>query len=331
MSDSSKITAEHLRRAAFVYVRQSTTAQVESNRESTDRQYRLVERAGQLGWKGEQVHVVDEDLGISGSGLAERSGFAHLIAQVALGHVGIVLGLEVSRLARNNADWYRLLDLCGATDTLIGDADGIYHPALFNDRLVLGLKGTMSEAELHVLRARLEGGIRNKAARGELRLRRLAHIHERLPAQVRRAQLRPLTHRPPPRPRPLLRSAPRAAPSPPGAAPRPAAPTAPPPAPGSLPDRGATARSVLSALRCSGSSSPARTTRRSTPSSTRRACSRSSSEASVPACAGLASGSRSVHAAGISARLPSGSTSSRSSRPRRRIHPISPSEQPSNG
>jgi len=169
MSDSSKITAEHLRRAAFVYVRQSTTAQVESNRESTDRQYRLVERAGQLGWKGEQVHVVDEDLGISGSGLAERSGFAHLIAQVALGHVGIVLGLEVSRLARNNADWYRLLDLCGATDTLIGDADGIYHPALFNDRLVLGLKGTMSEAELHVLRARLEGGIRNKAARGELR------------------------------------------------------------------------------------------------------------------------------------------------------------------
>ena len=99
----------------------------------------------------------------------KRSGFARMTAEVALGHVGIVLGLEVSRLARNNADWYRLLDLCGMTDTLIGDSDGIYHPAAFNDRLILGLKGTMSEAELHVLRARLEGGIRNKAARGELR------------------------------------------------------------------------------------------------------------------------------------------------------------------
>src|SRR6516225_9227943 len=112
--------------------------------------------------------VIDEDLGISGSGLAERSGFARMIAEVALGQVGIVLGLEVSRLAPNNADWYRLLDLCGLTHTLIGDGDGIYHPGLFNDRLVLGLKGTMSEAELHVLRARLVGGIRNKAARGEL-------------------------------------------------------------------------------------------------------------------------------------------------------------------
>jgi DNA invertase Pin-like site-specific DNA recombinase len=113
--------------------------------------------------------VIDEDLGLSGAGVVERSGFARLTAEVALGHVGIVLGLEVSRLARNNADWYRLLDLCGLTDTLIGDADGVYHPAMFNDRLLLGLKGTMSEAELHVLRARLNGGIRNKAARGELR------------------------------------------------------------------------------------------------------------------------------------------------------------------
>lgn len=168
MSETSKITAAHLHRTAFVYVRQSTLAQVEHHRESTDRQYRLVERAMALGWKHEHVTLVDQDLGISGAGLTERSGFAHMTAQVALGHVGIVLGLEVSRLARNNADWYRLLDLCGATDTLIGDADGIYHPSLFNDRLVLGLKGTMSEAELHVLRARLEGGIRNKAARGEL-------------------------------------------------------------------------------------------------------------------------------------------------------------------
>jgi DNA invertase Pin-like site-specific DNA recombinase len=169
MSDNSKVTATHLRRLALVYVRQSTAAQVEYNRESTERQYQLADRAVQLGWQHEQIKVVDQDLGISGSGLTERAGFTHMTAEVALGHVGIILGLEVSRLARNNADWYRLLDLCGTTDTLIGDADGIYHPGLFNDRLVLGLKGTMSEAELHVLRARLNGGIRNKAARGELR------------------------------------------------------------------------------------------------------------------------------------------------------------------
>ena len=159
----------HLRRQAVVYVRQSTASQLERNRESTDRQYALVERAVELGWARESVTVIDEDLGLSGSGTAERGGFARLTAEVALGHVGLVLGLEVSRLARNNADWYRLLDLCGMTDTLIGDGDGLYHPAGFNDRLVLGLKGTMSEAELHVLRARLNGGIRNKAARGELR------------------------------------------------------------------------------------------------------------------------------------------------------------------
>ena len=164
-----KVTIDHLRRAAFIYVRQSTTTQVEHNRESTQRQYHLTDRAVDLGWAREQITVVDDDLGVSGAGLADRSGFARMTAQVALGQVGLVLGLEVSRLARNNADWYRLLDLCGATDTLIGDADGIYHPGVFNDRLVLGLKGTMSEAELHVLRARLDGGIRNKAARGELR------------------------------------------------------------------------------------------------------------------------------------------------------------------
>ena len=151
-----------------VYVRQSSSTQVENNRESTARQYHLAERAIELGWPRTQVKILDEDLGISGSGLTDRAGFARMIADVALGQIGIVLGLEVSRLARNNADWYRLLDLCGVTNTLIGDADGIYHPGLFNDRLVLGLKGTMSEAELHVLRARLLGGIRNKAARGEL-------------------------------------------------------------------------------------------------------------------------------------------------------------------
>jgi DNA invertase Pin-like site-specific DNA recombinase len=169
MNERAKISANHLNRSAIVYVRQSTSAQVEYNRESTERQYRLSDRALELGWKQHQVSVIDKDLGISGSGLIDRSGFEHMTTQVALGQVGIVLGLEVSRLARNNADWYRLLDLCGATDTLIGDADGIYHPGLFNDRLVLGMKGTMSEAELHVLRARLNGGIRNKASRGELR------------------------------------------------------------------------------------------------------------------------------------------------------------------
>ena len=169
MNDLTKIGASHLSRAAYVYLRQSTAAQVEHNRESTQRQYALAARATALGWPAQQVIVIDEDLGLSGSGVVERSGFSRLTADVALRHVGIVLGLEVSRLARNNADWYRLLDLCGLTDTLIGDADGVYHPAMFNDRLLLGLKGTMSEAELHVLRARLLGGIRNKAARGELR------------------------------------------------------------------------------------------------------------------------------------------------------------------
>ena len=169
MTDLSKIKPAHTQRGAFVYVRQSTASQVEHNRESTQRQYALVDRAVELGWQREQVTVVDEDLGLSGSGTDKRSGFARLIAAVALRVAGIVLGLEVSRLARNNADWYRLLDLCAMTDTLIGDADGIYHPGWFNDRLLLGLKGTMSEAELHIIRARLDGGIRNKAARGELR------------------------------------------------------------------------------------------------------------------------------------------------------------------
>ena len=168
MSDL-KITGAHLRRPAVVYVRQSTLAQVDRNRESTARQYDLVNRAAALGWPRSAVRVIDEDLGLSGSSVTGRAGFAELAAQVGLGQVGIVLSLECSRLARNNADWYRLLDLAGMTDTLIADTDGVYHPALFNDRLVLGMKGTMSEAELHILRARLDGGIRNKAGRGELR------------------------------------------------------------------------------------------------------------------------------------------------------------------
>ena len=169
MNEHAKITASHMSRQAIVYLRQSSAAQVEHNRESTDRQYALATKAHDLGWPDDRIIVIDEDLGLSGSGAVARSGFARLTAEVALGHVGLVLGLEVSRLARNNADWHRLIDLAGLSDTLIGDADGLYHPALFNDRLLLGLKGTMSEAELHVLRARLNGGIRNKAARGELR------------------------------------------------------------------------------------------------------------------------------------------------------------------
>jgi DNA invertase Pin-like site-specific DNA recombinase len=169
MSEREKITIAHQRRAAVVYLRQSSASQLERNRESTDRQYALADRAAQLGWPRSAVRVIDADLGISGASAAGRCGFGELTAQVALGQVGIVLALEVSRLARNNSDWYRLLDLAGTCDTLIGDADGVYHPAMFNDRMLLGLKGTMSEAELHVLRTRLDGGIRNKAGRGELR------------------------------------------------------------------------------------------------------------------------------------------------------------------
>lgn len=169
MTNDSKIMTAHLQRFAYIYVRQSTAAQVEHNRESTDRQYKLIDRAHGLGWSKNQVKVVDNDLAKSADGIAERNGFDIMFTDVALNNVGLILSIEVSRLARNNSDWYRLLDLCGITNTLIGDEDGIYHPGLYNDRLLLGLKGTMAEAELHVLRARLNGGIRNKAARGELR------------------------------------------------------------------------------------------------------------------------------------------------------------------
>ena len=169
MSEHTKITTSHRSRAAVVYVRQSTLAQLERNTESTARQYDLRERAVTLGWSREQVHIIDADLGISGSVTGQRDGFESLVSDVALGQIGIILALEVSRLARDNAAWYRLLDLAGACDTLVADADGVYHPGLFNDRLLLGMKGMLSEAELHVLRARLTGGIRNKAARGELR------------------------------------------------------------------------------------------------------------------------------------------------------------------
>lgn len=163
-----KVTTSHLSRDAYLYVRQSSLRQVIHNTESTKRQYALRERAVALGWPIERIHTIDSDQGQSGANATDRDGFQQLITQVAMGEVGIVLGLEVSRLARNNADWHRLIELAALSATLILDEDGVYDPAHFNDRLLLGLKGTMSEAELHVLKARLQGGIRNKAQRGEL-------------------------------------------------------------------------------------------------------------------------------------------------------------------
>src|SRR5216683_3764640 len=162
-----KIAATHLQRQAYLYVRQSTLRQVLENTESTKRQYALRERAVALGWPQDRIVVIDSDLGQSGAD-SDRVGFQKLVAAVGMGEVGVVLGLEVSRLARNSSDWHRLLEICALTDTLILDEDGLYNPAHFNDRLLLGLKGTMSEAEIHVLRARLRGGILNKARRGEL-------------------------------------------------------------------------------------------------------------------------------------------------------------------
>ncbi len=159
MRDAPKLTDKHRARLCVVYIRQSSYAQVERNRESTARQYDLVARAVELGWPREAVLVIDEDQGLSGSGTAHRAGFARLAAEVGLGHVGVILSIEVSRLARSNADWYRLLDLCALTGTLIADTDGVYDPADYSDRLGLGLKGTIAEAELHVLKARLHGGI----------------------------------------------------------------------------------------------------------------------------------------------------------------------------
>ncbi|MHB8693095.1 MAG: recombinase family protein [Solirubrobacteraceae bacterium] len=168
MSSPAKISDRHRQRRAVVYVRQSSPGQLERNQESTARQYALRDRAIALGWPAAAVVVVDEDTGRSGASTHGRLGFKELVADVGLGNVGLVLALEVSRFARSSADWHQLLDLCALTGTLIADSDGIYAPGDFNDRLLLGLKGTMSEAELHLIRARLDGGLRNKAARGEL-------------------------------------------------------------------------------------------------------------------------------------------------------------------
>jgi len=164
------VTAHHLTRLACLYVRQSTLQQVLENTESTSRQYALRERARALGWADERIVVIDQDLGHSGASTVDRLGFQRLVAEVGLGQVGLVLGLEVSRLARNSSDWHHLLEICALTHTLILDEEGLYDPSTFNDRLLLGLKGTMSEAELFVLRARLQGGIRNYARRGALKL-----------------------------------------------------------------------------------------------------------------------------------------------------------------
>jgi DNA invertase Pin-like site-specific DNA recombinase len=167
MNQSLKVQPHHLVRGAYLYVRQSSMRQVIENVESTKRQYALRGRAVALGWRDDQIIVIDNDQGESGASAAWREGFQRLVTDVGMGHAGIVMGLEVSRLARNNADWHRLLEICALSDTLILDEDGVYDPASFNDRLLLGLKGTMSEAELHVLKARLRGGILNKARRGE--------------------------------------------------------------------------------------------------------------------------------------------------------------------
>ena len=168
---NGKVTAAHLTRKAFLYVRQSTLRQVIENTESTRRQYELRERAVTLGWSEDLVEVIDSDQGRSGASSADREGFKRLVTEVGLGHAGLVMGLEVSRLARKSSDWHRLIEICALADTLILDEDGLYDPSSFNDHLVLGLKGTMSEAELHQIRARLMGGILSKARRGELRFR----------------------------------------------------------------------------------------------------------------------------------------------------------------
>jgi len=168
---SSKIRPTHLERQALVYVRQSTLFQVREHPASTARQYDLTQRAHALGWPREHITVIDQDQGHSGATPAGRDGFQWLIAEVGLGHAGAVFSLEVSRLARASSDWYRLLEICALADTLVIDEEGIYDPGQYNDRWLLGFKGTMSEAELHWLRQRLLGGKLEKAQHGALRFR----------------------------------------------------------------------------------------------------------------------------------------------------------------
>src|SRR4051812_21894296 len=167
-TSAHKIRPRHLDRLAIVYVRQSTPHQVASHRESADLQYQLRRRAVALGWADDRVVVIDDDQGISGASVENRPGFQRLLAEVSLGHVGVVFGREMSRLSRSCKDWYQLLELCGLFQVLLADADGVYDPTDPNDRMLLGLRGMMSEAEIHVLKARMHQGKLNKARRGEL-------------------------------------------------------------------------------------------------------------------------------------------------------------------
>ena len=166
---SQKLKADHLKRSAYLYIRQSTLRQVYENTESTKRQYGLKQKILALGWSGDLIITIDSDLGVSGTSTGNRQGFKKLVSEVGMGHAGLVASLEVSRLCRNSSDWARLLEICALTDTLIMDEDGIYDVNDFNDRLLLGLKGTMSEAEMHFLYSRMRGGMISKARRGELK------------------------------------------------------------------------------------------------------------------------------------------------------------------
>ena len=194
MKSDVKITSSHLDRLAYIYIRQSTEHQVRENIESQQRQYELVDLAKTYGWSEDSIIVIDDDLGRSASSTYGRSGFAKLVAEVALKKAGIIFGIEVSRLARNNKDWYQLLDLCSLTATLIGDADGIYDPCCFNDRLLLGLKGTMSEAELYMIKSRMQQGLYHKAQKGELRFHLPAGYQFDLDGKIIKALDEQVTH-----------------------------------------------------------------------------------------------------------------------------------------
>src|ERR671934_1198067 len=170
MHNSDLITSQHLARKAVMYIRQSTPHQVVSHQESLRLQYALGERAHQLGWPNEAIEIIDDDLGLTAASAAHREGFNTLVAQVTLEQVGLILSYDVTRLSRNCSDWYPLLDLCGYKGCLIADVDGLYDPSTANGRLLLGLKGTLSEWELHTIRARMTAGLLNKAARGDLAL-----------------------------------------------------------------------------------------------------------------------------------------------------------------
>src|SRR5260370_34437121 len=168
--DDERFTTRHRAQLAYIYVRQSSVHQVRQHQESTELQYRLVDRAVRLGWPHERVQVIDEDLGKSGAGGVERQGFQKLIAEIGLGNAGLVISFDASRLARNNRDWHQLLELCSVFGVLIADGERLYDPRAYHDRLLLGLSGIMSEAELHQIQIRLHQGERQEASRGELRL-----------------------------------------------------------------------------------------------------------------------------------------------------------------